>query len=95
MNSEIGKEDFKTFKQVIKSVENMRKKQSTLLIGIDGCGGSGKSYLADELENEYLDVTIVHMDDFHLPSSKLINANPRIKPVGADFVLATCIKGCT
>ena len=85
MNPEIRKEDLKTFKQVSNSVDNMRKKESTLLIGIDGCGGFGKSYLADKLRNEYSNVTIIHMDDFHFPSSKLINANPRNKPIGADF----------
>jgi uridine kinase len=56
-----------------------------LLIGIDGCGGSGKSALANKLQDECFNVTIVHMDDFHLPSSQLINTHPKKKPIGADF----------
>lgn len=43
-----------------------------ILIGIDGCGGAGKSTFAKKLKNE-LDqdrvVSIIQMDDFYLPSS--------------------------
>ncbi len=45
------------------------RKQSALLIGIDGCGGSGKSRLARTLASAFSHATIVEMDDFYLPSS--------------------------
>ncbi|WP_082235106.1 uridine kinase family protein [Halobacillus massiliensis] len=36
-------------------------------IGIDGCGGAGKSTLAEKIARMYPTSTIVHMDDFYLP----------------------------
>ncbi|MCE5172836.1 AAA family ATPase [Paenibacillus profundus] len=71
--------------QLVGSIDKIPKKQSTLLIGIDGCGGSGKSTLARKLKEECSDVTIVHMDDFYLPSALIQNTPPTNKPVGADF----------
>lgn len=47
-----------------------RFNQKLTLIGIDGCGGSGKSTLADALSNAYSYSTIIHMDDFYLPSAQ-------------------------
>ncbi|WP_442600703.1 uridine kinase family protein [Paenibacillus sp. KN14-4R] len=44
-----------------------------LLVGIDGCGGAGKSTFAMKLKNQLgLDkpITIVHMDDFYFPSEQ-------------------------
>ena len=73
------------FEQLIRSIDSITSKQSTLLIGIDGCGGSGKSTLARKLKDEYSNVTLVHKDDFYLPSSQLINTHPTQKPIGADF----------
>lgn len=40
--------------------------EKTLLIGIDGCGGAGKSTLADALRDiDKENISIVHMDDFY------------------------------
>ncbi|HDR7870095.1 MULTISPECIES: uridine kinase family protein [Bacillus] len=64
----------------VKSVE-----QSLLIIGIDGCGGAGKSTLANKIKSKFSTVTIVHMDDFYLPSSQIINEHPMNKSIGADF----------
>ncbi|SMQ86757.1 Uridine kinase [Bacillus sp. OV166] len=85
MNFKAIKGEFKTFEQLVKSIDSIPKKQSTLLIGIDGCGGSGKSTFANKLKDEFSNVTVVHMDDFYLPSLKHINTNPKQKPIGADF----------
>ncbi len=57
--------DIEKLNDILKAIP---RKQSTLLIGIDGCGGSGKSTLASELASAFSDVTIVGMDDFYLPS---------------------------
>lgn len=46
-------------------LENLPRKQKTLLIGIDGCGGAGKSTLARTIKDNLPDVTIVQMDDFY------------------------------
>ncbi|OAK46192.1 uridine kinase family protein [Bacillus wiedmannii] len=64
----------------VKSVE-----QSLLIIGIDGCGGAGKSTLANKIKSKFSTVTIVHMDDFYLPSAQIINEHPTNKSIGADF----------
>ncbi|PHB69200.1 uridine kinase family protein [Bacillus wiedmannii] len=64
----------------VKSVE-----QSLLIIGIDGCGGAGKSTLVNKIKSKFSTVTIVHMDDFYLPSAQIVNEHPTNKSVGADF----------
>lgn len=80
------KGEYHSFKQLVDRIfyENS-KKQTTLLIGIDGCGGSGKSTFAAKIITDFPKVTIVHLDDFYLPSSKLMNIEPTKKPVGADY----------
>ncbi|MBM7660044.1 uridine kinase [Bacillus mesophilus] len=74
-----------TFEQLIREIDSIASNQSTLLIGIDGCGGSGKSTLTRKLKDQCSNVTIVHKDDFFLPSSQLIKKHPTQKPIGADF----------
>lgn len=76
---------FKSFEQLLNALENSQRKQSTLLVGVDGCGGSGKSTFAKEIEKSSPNITIVHMDDFYLPSCSRINGTPEEKPIGADF----------
>jgi uridine kinase len=71
--------------QLIHSINLLPRKQNTLLIGIDGCGGSGKSTFSGKLEERCRNVTIVHFDDFYLPSSEIIQDHPKNKPIGADF----------
>jgi uridine kinase len=59
------------------------------LVGIDGLGGSGKSTLTEriqyQLEAKHSIVTIVHIDDFYLPSTSQSKLSPQLKPIGADF----------
>jgi uridine kinase len=81
----IIKGEFNTFDQLVESIDTFSKKQSTLLIGIDGCGASGKSTFARKLKEECSNVTVVHMDDFYLPSDQIIKIHPTKKTVGADF----------
>ncbi|MDZ7547996.1 uridine kinase family protein, partial [Clostridium perfringens] len=56
-----------------------------LLMGVDGCGGSGKCTFAKETSELSNDITIIQMDDFYLPSNSRINDTPEEKPIGADF----------
>ena len=69
----------------MRAIEKYPRKKSTFLIGVDGCGGSGKSTYTQKIKKIYTNVTIVHMDDFYLPSSQIINRHPTKKPIGADF----------
>ncbi|ALQ68374.1 uridine kinase family protein [Bacillus thuringiensis] len=70
---------------ILKWAQEKCTEQSLLIIGIDGCGGAGKSTLANKIKSNFSTVTIVHMDDFYLPSTKIVNENPTNKSIGADF----------
>ncbi|MGN4443496.1 uridine kinase family protein [Bacillus cereus group sp. MYBK79-1] len=67
--------------------------QSLLIIGVDGCGGAGKSTLANNIKNKFSTVTIVHMDDFYLPSAQIVNEHPTNKSIGADFDWKRLLQG--
>lgn len=45
--------------------DNLPGKQKTLLVGIDGCGGAGKTTLAQKIKKSLENLTIVRMDDFY------------------------------
>lgn len=70
---------------ILERIQVKFAEQSLLIIGIDGCGGAGKSTLANKIKNKFSTVTIVHMDDFYLPSAQIINEHPTNKSIGADF----------
>ncbi|WP_446715640.1 uridine kinase family protein [Bacillus sp. OTU530] len=74
-----------SFSELLDTIEKLPKKQETILVGIDGCGGSGKSTFANTLQTIKPAITIVHKDDFYFPSSQIIKGSPNSKPVGADF----------
>ncbi len=85
-DTKMRNEEYSSFRQLLgEGINDNSKKQSTFLIGIDGCGGSGKSTFADKIKEDFLDVTVVHMDDFYLPSSLIMKIEPTKKPIGADF----------
>ena len=71
--------------KIIERIQEKCTEQSVIIIGIDGCGGAGKSTLANKIKSNFSTVTIVHMDDFYLPSAKIENENPTNKSIGADF----------
>ena len=64
---------------------SLPRKQATLLVGIDGPGGSGKSIFTRALFSLFPQSTIVQMDDFFLPSAHRLKGKPAAKPIGADF----------
>jgi len=74
-------EEYQNLAMNLLNIYNIKNKP--VLIGIDGCGGSGKSTFAQNLNN-YLDAsTIVHMDDFYMPSDS--NKKEDNTQVGVDF----------
>lgn len=52
INSSSKEKNSNFFQQLVDSIYRIPRKQSTLLVGIDGCGGSGKSTLANKLKEE-------------------------------------------
>jgi uridine kinase len=56
------------------------------IVGIDGCGGSGKSVLADQISRELINrahsVGLIRMDDFYLPEAARADG---FLEVGAGF----------
>lgn len=60
------------------------RRRQTLLIGMDGPGGSGKTTLAAALANQESALTIVHMDDFYLPSAEQLPL-PHLDAEGFDW----------
>lgn len=51
--------DLNNFQQLVRFLNLIPRKKSTLLVGIDGSGGSGKSILAHKLKDECANVTVV------------------------------------
>jgi len=75
----------RSFEWLSSVLDQLSRRHATLLVGIDGPGGAGKSSFAHGLARHRRDVTIVEMDDFFLPSSARVAGDPRSKPIGADF----------
>jgi uridine kinase len=57
-------------KRVVEQIVQILQRQSRITIGIDGCGGAGKSTFARELSEALENSTLISMDDFYLPSSE-------------------------
>lgn len=55
-----------------------------LLVGVDGCGGAGKSYLAEELATEQGNCQIVHIDDFYKRKDERVEVT-EFTPVHTNF----------
>jgi uridine kinase len=58
-----------TFAELAACLVKLKRRQKTLLVGIDGCGGSGKTNFAEALQGALESVSsgvmTVHMDDFY------------------------------
>ena len=69
-------------------VDRCLSANSLFIVGIDGCGGAGKSRLATEvrgaLASRGRDISVVQMDDFYLPSA-LRNGTLALSSIGSAF----------
>ena len=65
-----------------KKLEEYIVNNNRVVIGIDGPSGSGKSYLADYLEEKY-DITVFHVDDYFLPQNQ--KTELRLLEPGGNF----------
>lgn len=70
----------KTYRDFAGKLLALPRKYKTLLLAVDGCGGSGKSAFAQRLRQMLPDANIVHIDDFYLPS--------RLRPKDAANTIA-------
>jgi uridine kinase len=60
----------------------------SILIGIDGCGGAGKSHFSQSLGQQLAAISavqIVHMDDFYKPSMQRLPQRECDALIGSDF----------
>ena len=75
--------------QVAKRILQLPTSTSVNLIAIDGLGGAGKSTLSaavsDELEQRHKQVSVIHFDDFYLPSSLRPMGVGVDAPIGGNF----------
>ncbi len=52
---------------LLERLKNTQRKHKTLLIGIDGVGGAGKTALSESLKQNLSAACIVQLDDFYSP----------------------------
>lgn len=60
---------------LVKRFDSIPRKSKTLLVGIDGLGGSGKTTLAEAISKVRQDIAIIHFDAFYKPSSERLIAD--------------------
>lgn len=59
-----GEVQVERFSDLAKDVAEAPLSSATRIVGVDGCGGAGKSTFADQLSKHLRDAPIVHTDDF-------------------------------
>ncbi len=70
------------YKEAFNRIDELLRKDKTLLVAIDGNCGSGKSTLAKALQKEY-DCNVFHMDHFFLQSKQKSKA--RLEEIGGNI----------
>jgi uridine kinase len=71
---------------LLETLRGVDRRRRTLLVGIDGGGGAGKSTLAREIRDRADGVTIIEFDDFYRPSfERKRRAASKEQEVGGNF----------
>lgn len=65
-----------SLKVLLDKLNQLPKRHQSLILGIDGGGGAGKSTLARKLQELGKNVTVVHTDDFYRPSVERKQVDP-------------------
>jgi uridine kinase len=73
-----------TVNELLRVIQSKHTAGTTTFIGIDGCGGAGKTTLAENLKKLDPTISIIHMDEFDMPFSQRLDLPPVKKPIGAD-----------
>lgn len=73
-----------TMQELLDIIYSKHVQGKTALIGIDGCGGAGKTTLAERLKKLDPSIQIVHMDEFDLPFKERLKLPPEKKSIGGD-----------
>ena len=63
---------------IFKQIEKLYNKSKTIIVGIDGLGGAGKSTISELLFNRFnekYNITVLHIDDFIHPKVIRYNSN--------------------
>lgn len=65
--------------KIAEKIKHLHRVERTLIIGIDGLGGAGKSTISEKLHNllvsDNFNVTLLHIDDFIHPRAVRYNNN--------------------
>ena len=70
---------------LLTAIQQRPRTSATRLVAVDGCGGSGKSTLAHKLAALDPAITVIHFDDFYLPSTE---RRPISGAAGSEYDLA-------
>jgi uridine kinase len=71
--------------EIINKIKETILTKPFCLVAIDGCGGAGKSTLAEHIVSKYGCGQIIHMDDFYKPSNERLQLEMNKKESGADY----------
>lgn len=75
--------------KVMEQIDVLMEKEGTIILGIDGYCGSGKTTLAKKL-GEYYGCEVIAMDDFYLPSE--MKTEERLSQLGGNVYYERVLK---
>lgn len=73
------------YRDFLAFLRQLPRRQTTLLVAVDGCGGTGKSTFARMLARHGSNVSIVEVDDFYLPTTSRPASPGTTKTIAADL----------
>lgn len=73
------------YRDFLSFLRRLPHRRQTLLVAVDGCGGSGKSTFARNLSRCATDLTVVSVDDFYLPTTIRPTESGVARPIAGDL----------